>query len=212
MIRDLAIYGAGGFGREMALMVEQMNAVRKEWELIGFFDDGRERHEAVDGLPVLGGMDDLNKWATSIAVVVALADPQTRKRVVSNIRNSRVDFPVAIHPNSMTGSSRNKFGRGSIITAGCILTSGIEFDEFVIVNLLCTIGHDVKVGSHTSIMPGCNISGAVRIGEGCLIGTGAQILQNLSVGDDSRVGAGAVVIEDVGSRKTVVGVPARERE
>ena len=211
MIRELAIYGAGGFGREMALMVEQMNAVRKEWELIGFFDDGRQPGEEVDGLPVLGGIDDLNKWARPIAVVMALADPQIRRRVVENIRNKLVDFPVMVHPNSMAGSTQNSFGRGSIITAGCILTTGIEFGDFVIVNLSCTIGHDVKVGSYTAIMPGCNISGTVRIGETCLIGTGAQILQNISVGEDSRVGAGAVVIKNVGSKKTVVGVPAQER-
>lgn len=144
-------------------------------------------------------------------VVIALAEPQIRKRVVANISNSSVDFPVMIHPQSVRGSSQNKFRRGSIITAGCILTTGIEFGEFVVVNLSCTIGHDVKVGSHSSIMPGCNISGSVRIGERCLIGTGAQVLQNLSIGSDCRIGAGAVVVKGVESGKTVVGVPARER-
>ena len=211
MIRELAIYGAGGFGREMALMVEQMNAVEKQWGLIGFFDDGLKQGEQVDGLPILGGIDELNKWVAPIAVVIALADPQVRKRVVAKLRNSSVDFPVMIHPQSMRGDSRNRLGRGCIITAGCILTTGVELADFVIVNLSCTIGHDVKIGSHTSIMPGCNISGAVTIGEGCLVGTGARILQNLSVGDNSRVGAGAVVVKNVQSNKTVVGTPARER-
>jgi sugar O-acyltransferase (sialic acid O-acetyltransferase NeuD family) len=209
--KPLAIYGAGGFGREMALMVEQMNAVRKEWDLIGFFDDGKREGETVEGFPILGDLQMLNEWSTPLALVLALANPVVRRDLVINIRNERIEFPVMIHPQSMTGSSRNKFGRGSIITAGCILTTGIDFGEFVIVNLSCTIGHDVKVGSHTSIMPGCNISGAIRIGERCLIGTGVQILQNLRVGDESRVGAGAVVVKDVASNKTVVGVPASER-
>jgi sugar O-acyltransferase (sialic acid O-acetyltransferase NeuD family) len=210
-MKQLAIYGAGGFGREMALMVEQMNDVKKEWEVAGFFDDGRRAGEVVDGLPVLGGIGELNAWKTGLDLVVAVADPRIRKAVVEKIRNDNVHFPAMVHPKSM-GSSRNLIGRGSIITAGCILTTGIEIKDFVIVNLLSTLGHDVKVGSYTSIMPGSNISGAVTIGEANLIGTGVQILQGLSTGDHCRIGAGAVLTRSVAGSKTITGIPARERQ
>lgn len=211
MIRDLAIYGAGGLGREMALMVEQMNAHTKRWKLTGFFDDGKRAGEKIDGVPVLGGIESLNQWESSLAVVVAVADPGVRRAVVEKIRNEHIEFPVMIHPQSMAGSERNTFGRGTLITAGSILTTGIELDDFVIVNLSCTIGHDVKIGSYTSVMPGCNISGGVTIGEGNLIGTGAQILQYLSTGNDCKIGAGAVVTRSVESGKTFVGIPARAK-
>lgn len=209
MIRDLAIYGAGGFGREMGLMIEQMNAHNNQWRLVGFFDDGKQANEKIDGIPVLGGIESLNEWQSSLGVVVAVADPVLRRVVVEKIRNVRIEFPVMIHPQSMAGSLNNKFGRGTLITAGSILTTGVEIQDFVIVNLGCTIGHDVKIGSYTSVMPGCNISGGVTIGEGNLIGTGAQIVQYLKVGDNCKIGAGAVVIGSVENGKTVVGVPAR---
>ena len=208
MIRDLAIYGAGGFGREMAFMVQQMNAHINQWRLLGFFDDGKQANEKIDGIAVLGGIERLNQWQSSLAIVMAVADPVVRRAVVGKIRNEHIEFPVMIHPQSMAGSAANKFGKGTLITAGSILTTGIELHDFVIVNLSCTIGHDVKIGSYTSVMPGCNISGGVTIGEGNLIGTGAQILQYLSVGNDCKVGAGAVVTRSVESGKTFVGVPA----
>ena len=192
-------------------MVEQMNADNNQWRLVGFFDDGKQANEKIDGVPVLGGIERLNEWQSSLAVVVAVADPVVRRSVVEKIGNERVEFPVMIHPQSMAGSAANKFGRGTVITAGSILTTGIELNDFVIVNLSCTIGHDVKIGSYTSVMPGCNISGGVIIGEENLIGTGAQILQYLSIGNDCKIGAGAVVTRSLESSKTFVGVPARAK-
>lgn len=211
MNRDLAIYGAGGFGREMALMVELMNARRNEWNLVGFFDDGKQQGELVDDLPVLGGIDDINQRSKPLALVMALADSAVRRNVVGKIKNVLIDFPVMIHPTSLAGSSKNKFGKGTLITGGCILTVGIELGEFVIINGMSTVGHDVRMGNYSSVMPGCNISGGVTIGEGSLVGTGAQILQYLSIGDNCKIGAGAVVTKPIESGKTFVGVPAKER-
>ena len=34
-MKDIVIVGAGGFGREVAWLVEEMNAVSPEWRLLG---------------------------------------------------------------------------------------------------------------------------------------------------------------------------------
>ncbi len=206
----LAIYGAGGLGREIALMVTQINRREPLWRLEGYYDDGVEKGSVVDGLPVLGAMEDLNRREEPLSVAVAIADPQIRKVVADRITNKNVNFPVLIHPDANPGGEDNYFGRGTIITAGCILTTGIVIGEFAIINLLSTIGHDVKLGSFTIVMPGCNISGNVQVGACALIGTGAKILQNLTLGKNCTVGAGAVVTKDFGDDVTVVGIPARK--
>lgn len=206
----LAIYGAGGLGREIALMVTQINRREPLWKLEGYYDDGVEKGSVVDGLPVLGAMEDLNLREESLSVAVAIADPQLRKVVTDRITNANINFPVLIHPDANPGGEDNYFGRGTIITAGCILTTGIVIGEFAIINLLSTIGHDVKLGSFTIVMPGCNISGNVQVGACALIGTGAKILQNLTLGKNCTVGAGAVVTKDFGDDVTVVGIPARK--
>lgn len=206
----LAIFGAGGLGREMAVMVGQINRAEKAWEVIGFYDDGIRKGRVVDGLPVLGTMKDLNEIRQRTSVIVAIADPQTRKKVVERIKNPALHFPVIVHPGAVIGGETNYFGEGTIITTGCILTTGIVLGEFTIINLASTLGHDVRLGSFSIVMPGCNISGNVQAGECTMIGTGAKILQNLTIGKNCRIGAGAVVTKSFGDGVTIVGVPAKK--
>lgn len=207
-MNQIAIFGAGGFGRETALLIRQINQAEPQWNLIGFFDDGLKKDTIVEGLPVLGGLPEVNMIAESLSLVVAVADPRLRMNIVNAIKNEFVSFPVIAHPGAILGSETNWFGRGTIITAGCVLTTGIVMGEFTIINLMTTIGHDAQVGSFCSIMPGCSISGNVTIGEGCFLGTGVRILQNVTIGKTCVVGAGAVVIKNFADDLTIVGVPA----
>lgn len=208
-MRNLVIYGAGGFGRETALMIEQINAVQATWHVLGFYDDGMQKGEVVDGIAVCGGLREVNAIHEETDMVIAIAEPGTRKKIAESIHNKNIHFPTVIHPQANIGSPYNQFEKGCIITAGCILTTGITIGEFAIINLLTTVGHDVKIGPYCIIMPGCNISGNVKIGEGTLIGTGAQVLQNLNIGKSCKVGAGAVVTKNFHDNLTLVGVPAR---
>ena len=38
-MKNIAIYGAGGFGREVSCMLNIINQCESRWNLIGFFDD-----------------------------------------------------------------------------------------------------------------------------------------------------------------------------
>ncbi len=210
-MKDLAIYGAGGFGRETACLIQQINQSNDQWNLIGFFDDGVLKGKLVDSLPVLGGLAEINLNKKPLNLVIAVADPVVRKALVEKITQVQVHYPVLIHPDANAGSSTNTFGKGCIVTAGVIMTTGIKLQDFVILNLSSTIGHDVSLGSWSTVMPGCSISGNVRIGEGTMVGTGARILQNLSIGKHCRIGAGAVVTQNFTDSKTIVGVPAIEK-
>jgi sugar O-acyltransferase (sialic acid O-acetyltransferase NeuD family) len=209
-ITPIAIYGAGGLGREMALMVDQINRAERAWKVKGFYDDAITPGNVVDGLSVLGGIEAVNSITERTAVIVAIADPHIRRKVVEKIKNPALHFPVVAHPRAILGSETNYFGEGSIITAGCILTAGIVLGEFTIINLASTLGHDVRLGSFSMVMPGCNISGNVQVGEFAMIGTGAKVLQNLTLGKNCRIGAGAVVTKSFGDDVTVVGVPAKQ--
>ena len=38
-MKEIAIYGAGGFGREVACLINRINEVEPAWNLVGFFDE-----------------------------------------------------------------------------------------------------------------------------------------------------------------------------
>ena len=211
-MKKLAIYGAGGFGRETAVMIAQINEQVPTWDVVGFFDDGLKKGEEVDGLRILGNISDLNSYAGGLSVCLAVADPGVRFDLLEKITNPNIMFPSIIHPQAIVGDTeRNELGRGSIITAGVILTTGIELGEFCIINLSSTIGHDVKIGTCCTVMPACSISGNVSIGSRCVLGTGSRIIQGITIGDQCMIGAGSVVTKSFGSNLKILGVPARKR-
>lgn len=205
-MNDIAIYGAGGLGREVALLVDQINEAKPTWNLVGFFDDGLSRGHEVDELTVLGGARAAKHFKGSMAI--AVADPAVRESIVTNL-GSPVTHATLVHPGAQLGSLKfNEIGRGSIITAGVILTTGIRIGNFCLLNLLTSVGHDVTIGDYSTIMPGCSISGNVSIGSRCLLGMGSRILQQVEIGEQSVVGAGAVVTKSFPSGSKLMGVPA----
>lgn len=212
MKQDIAIYGAGGLGREFALLISQINRLKEEWNFIGFLDDNISLKTKVDGAPVLGNLQTVQEWENPLNLILAIADPQIRFDLREKLANHKLRFPTLIHPQSNAGDvAHNTFGEGVIITAGAILTTGITLGNFVIINLATTIGHDAHIGSFSSLMPGCSISGNVQIGERSQVGTGARILQNISIGAQSVIGAGAVVTKNFPAKSKLIGIPATNR-
>ncbi|HRF35015.1 MAG TPA: acetyltransferase [Cyclobacteriaceae bacterium] len=208
ILKNIAIIGAGGLGKEVAVLIQQINAVNAGWNLIGFYDDCIEH--PVIGIPVLGSTEKLNSVSKALAVVIAMGNPQQKQKIADSLHNNNLYFPALIHPSASLGVNVI-VGDGTIITAGSRLTVDITIGKHVLLNLNSTIGHDVTIGDYTSIMPGAHLSGFVQIGLGVMVGTGASVLQKLKVGDYARVGAGALVTNNVNSGATVVGVPAREK-
>jgi sugar O-acyltransferase (sialic acid O-acetyltransferase NeuD family) len=208
--QPIAIYGAGGFGLEVAMLIEQINAARPQWDIIGFFDDGMEIGTRVNDWQVLGGLKELNRRESSLSITFALGIPKVKRKVIEEISNPAIDYPILIHPSAILGNQKYlQIGEGCIICAGCIITTNITIGRHVIFNLACTVGHESVIGDYSSFMPTCNISGEVKIGTASFWGTGAKIINRKRVGNDTIIGAGAVVIEDIPDGATAVGVPAK---
>jgi len=208
--KKIAVFGAGGFGLEVAMLIEQINEGSNKWEIIGFFDDGIGRGKIINGYPVLGGVKELNQWDRELHLVFALGQPKIKKAVCEKIKNKNIFYPVLIHPNVIIGKRKYvAIGEGCIITAGNIITTNISIGKHVILNLACTVGHETEIGDFSSFMPTCNISGGVHIGEATFWGTGAKIINGIRVGNNVIVGAGSVVINNVIDDVTVAGVPAK---
>lgn len=209
-MKDIAIFGAGGFGREVITVINDINKVEKLWNIVGFFDDGCKKGEIINGVPVLGTTQDLNSWNKEISVVVAIGNPIVKKKIINNINNRYVDYPTIIHPTVLIGDpSYVKIGKGCIICANNIITTNIKIGDFVILNLACTVGHDTTIGDYAAFMPTCNISGEVIINECVYCGTGVKIINQIEIGKNSIIGAGSVVVKDIPDGVVAYGNPCK---
>lgn len=208
-MKKIVIIGAGGFGREIQWLIERINKENREWELVGFLDDGVSPGKLVNGVPVLGGIEYVMNMEDEMSVVCAIGNSQTRKKIIYKIEErENLSFPNLIDTDVQM-SENIRLGHGNIICAGSILTVDIEIKDFVIINLGCTVGHDAILNSFATVYPSVNISGMTKIGSSVELGTGVQIIQGIQIGDETIVGAGAVVTKDLPPECTAVGVPAK---
>lgn len=208
-MKDLYIIGAGGFGREVAWLVERINEKEATWNLKGFVDDNEELWGSdEDGYPVYGGCDYL-KSLGEVYAVCAVGSARIRKSIIEKLAGSNVKFATVIDPSVLI-SKRVEIGEGTIICAGTIITVDIKIGNHVIINLDCTIGHDDVIHDFVTFYPGVNVSGMIDIGECSELGTGMQIIQGKKVVGNTIIGAGAVVVKDLFESGTYVGSPAKK--
>jgi sugar O-acyltransferase (sialic acid O-acetyltransferase NeuD family) len=208
-IQPVVVYGAGGHGRETAQLIEDINAHRARWDVLGFVDDDPSTHgREINGLPVLGGLDWLRGEGRNARIALGVGSPTAKRRIVARVGSDAQRFITIVHP-TVRLCRWLEIGPGTAIAAGTMLTVNIHIGAFVTVNRVCNISHDCRVGDFATIAPATNLSGAVRVGSGSDVGSGVTTVQGVSIGDWTIIGAGAVIASDVPANCTAVGVPAR---
>lgn len=210
-MKDIAIYGFGGFGREVACLLAQINEVKPTWNQIGFFDDnvppGTENRYG----KVLGNIATLNSFTEPISIVLAIANPDNQKKITCAIKNSLVDFPNIIAPDVLILDKNSlKIGHGNIVFFSCRISCDVSIGNFNIFNSLVSLGHDVSVGDYNIFMPETRISGSTKIGNSNFTGVRSLIIQNLKIGNNTRIAAGSVVIRNTKDGFLYLGNPAKK--
>lgn len=211
-MKSIAIYGAGGFGKEVACILNKINEVEPIWQLIGFFDDGIDKDTEVSNFgKVLGGINDLNQWSDEIAIVFAIGVPRIIKTLVEKITNPRVQFPNIIHPDAFFADKPSlKMGKGNVIVRGCSYSVDVTIGDFNQFNSIAALAHDVQVGSFNVFMPLTRISGGTSIGDLNLFGIGTVVLQNVKIGSNTRFSAGCYVHRHTKDGFLYAGNPAKK--
>lgn len=212
---DVVILGSGGFGREVAWALGHPSAtvILEEGteygvNLLGFLDDDESSHgTVVNGFPVLGGSD----WIANrndVGVLLGIGIPSVKQKVVPRLVELGAMFPTFVDPRAIIGDEVS-IGRGVVICAGAIVTCNVVIDDFAMINLSVTVGHDVKIGKFSTISPAANLSGYVEVGEGTDLGTDCTVIPGKKIGKQAVVGAMACVTKDIPDYATAVGIPAK---
>lgn len=210
MSKKLVVLGAGGFAREIAWLVWDIDQISNEWEIVGFVEHSTERvGQVMNGVPIIN-MDQAMRYLPDICAVAAIGDPSLKERAVKEAEDFGFKFATLLHP-SVSKSKFVSIGAGSMICAGNILTVNVTIGKHVILNLDCTVGHDSVIEDYATISPGCHLSGRTVIRRGAFLGTGVVTIENHEIGAYSKIGAGAAIVKDIPEKVTAIGIPARPK-
>jgi sugar O-acyltransferase (sialic acid O-acetyltransferase NeuD family) len=203
----MIIAGAGGFAKEVCevLLQQQYKGV------IAFYDDVTDAQGLLfNKYPVLKNIQQAQNFINDNgnAFVLGVGDPAARYKLAQLLITAGGILEKLISPFAKIGELGTTIAAGCNIMTGSIITSEVQMEEGVLVNLNCTIGHNVHIGRYSELSPGVHLSGHVTIGLFTSIGSGAVVIPGINIGSNVIIAAGSVVNKDVPNNVMIAGVPA----
>jgi UDP-N-acetylbacillosamine N-acetyltransferase len=201
------IWGASGHG----LVVADILRLAGDHELGGFLDDDSRRHGTMfDGVPVLGGRDELVRLRSMGIehVVVGVGASRTRVRLATCVATAGLYLATVVHPRSVIAKTAT-LGEGTVICALAVISPGATVGDNVIVNTGASVDHECVLEDGVHVGPGAHLAGRVHVGKCAWIGIGATVTDGVRIGAGALIGAGAVAVRDIPAGVVAYGVPAR---
>lgn len=212
-MKDILIYGFGGFGHEVACLIKHINKENAIWNIIGYIDDGVEVGTECKYGKVLGNIDTLNAWEKPVAVLIAIGNTKYLEIVSQKIANPNVEFPNIIASNVFFFDEESvAMGKGNIVTFGCRFSCNTRLGDFNVLNGNVSLGHDAVLGNYNIMFPETRISGQTTVGNRNFFGARTFVAQCLQIGNDCRFGAGAYILRKVKDGCLYMGNPAKKIE
>jgi sugar O-acyltransferase (sialic acid O-acetyltransferase NeuD family) len=207
-MKNLAIYGSNGFGHDMFCLLK--NYIKNaDWHFIGFFDDTKEKGLTIDYGKILGGIDDLNSWPEPLNIILAIGYPKGRLSVYEKITNPHITFPNIITDNIVCYDLDNFIiGKGNIICPNSLIGSNVSIGDFNVLNGI-NLGHDVKIGSFNTLMPGVHLSGNDHVGNRNMFGLCSIVIEKIKIGNDTTICPMSAIYHKTKDGSMYLGNPAK---
>ncbi len=209
-MKRIVLIGAGGFGKEVASIIEVLNGYCPTYELLGFLDDGPQFGEGtmINGYPWLGGHDWILDHKDDTVCTCTVGSPHIKGKVQRELMEKGVRFESILAVSAFVGP-HSEIGPGCVLYGGASVSVNCRLGAGVLLNQQVNVGHDVTIGDYTSIMPGTGLSGDCKIGAEVNIGGHVFVVPGKKIGDGATVAAGSIVFTNVKAGTTVLGNPAR---
>jgi len=211
-MNKVAIIGAGGLGREVKYIIDDINAVSpNKIDLIGYYDDVFTKGDIViDDLPCLGNIDNLSEYKESLGIVFGLGNAMTKQQILNKIIvNQFLSYPNIIHPNAHL-TKNLVIGEGNIIAYGCFISCDVKIGNFNFMNTFCVVGHNTIIGDGNVFMPRVQISGDVIIGDTNFWGMSAAVVQGKKVGNENKINGFTFLTKSISNHRVYFGVPGKK--
>lgn len=195
--KEKVLIGAGGFARDVRAHMN--DSEMKCFVDLEYFQPNK------DQIYPLKAFDPFTMEA-----LIAIADPVARKQVSMRLP-AETEYFNYVHPSAQILGNDNRFGKGTFISANCVITCNVILGDHALLNWSATIGHDCRIGDFLTMAPGAKISGNCIIGKRFYLGTNASIKQKIQICDDVTVGMQSGVVKDVVDPGIYVGCPARKQ-
>ena len=206
MSHQFVLVGGGGLARELAGWLH-LDGNPSTGNARGYLSSHEEPAMVAYGLPWLGTIEDFTATPDD-RLILAIGEPATKAKVVSLLALDPSHFATFVHPSAVIHPSAI-LGHGVIICPLSAVSADAAVEDFVTVNLLCTVGHDTRVGTFSTLSAHVDLTGRVHVGTGVFFGSGARVLPDLVIGVGARIGAGATVVRTVPDGATVYTAPAK---
>ena len=211
-MKQVAVFGASGFGREVMPLARQQWAASGDPHQLTFVDDHSPAAEC-NGHRVLTYAEWLAQPASSRYINIAIASSAVRQKLVERCKADSVQF-FELRAANVVQLDHVQLGEGAILSSFVHLTSNIHIGQHFHANIYSYVAHDCVIGDYVTFAPGVKCNGNVVVEDRAYIGTGAVIKQGqpgqpLVIGRGAVVGMGAVVTRSVPPGVTVVGNPAK---
>lgn len=203
----LAIYGAGGLGREVLELAKIINGRVKRWDDFIFVIDGEPGND-VNGIKVYSYTDAIEKFSGNLEVSMGIGEPAIRERLFEKLKNDGIDVATLIHPD-VSIPETTVIGKGVTIQMGNFISCNVIIEDYVYIQPHTNIGHNDVLKKGSMISGFCNLAGGVTIGEYTYLGISSCYKEGVTIGNNAIIGMGSAVYKDIPDEMIAMGNPAR---
>lgn len=204
----LILVGCGAFARELINWVDDLVDLGRSIKVSGFLD---ESPQALDGfpysVPYLGSITSYTPQLGDM-LLMAIGDPKAKKTIYEDLKAKGAAFASLIHPSAVIAKSA-KLGEGVVVCPQAFVSADAVVGDLCAINGNASVGHDVRLGSFSTLSSHVDLTGWVQVDECVFFGSGARVLPKVRIGLGARIGAGAVVMRSVPTDAVMYAQPAK---